>query len=33
VDEVAVTQRIGITKSAEMPLRYVIANNHFLSKK
>ena len=33
VDEVAVTQRIGITKSAEMPLRYVIAGNHFLSKK
>jgi DNA-3-methyladenine glycosylase len=33
VDDVAVTQRIGITKSAEMPLRYVIANNHFLSKK
>ncbi|HEY4678056.1 MAG TPA: DNA-3-methyladenine glycosylase, partial [Candidatus Angelobacter sp.] len=33
VDEVAVTPRIGITKSAEMPLRYVIAGNHFLSKK
>jgi DNA-3-methyladenine glycosylase len=33
VDDVAVTQRIGITKSAEMPLRYVIAGNHFLSKK
>jgi DNA-3-methyladenine glycosylase len=32
VDKVAVTQRIGITKSAEMPLRYVIAGNHFLSK-
>jgi DNA-3-methyladenine glycosylase len=33
VQKVAVTQRIGITKSAEMPLRYVIAKNHFLSKK
>jgi DNA-3-methyladenine glycosylase len=33
VDEVAVTQRIGITKSAELPLRYVIAENAFLSKK
>lgn len=33
VDEVAVTPRIGITKSAEMPLRYVIAGNHFVSKK
>lgn len=33
VDDVAVTQRIGITKSAELPLRYVIAGNHFLSKK
>jgi DNA-3-methyladenine glycosylase len=33
VEEVAVTQRIGITKSAEMPLRYVIAGNTFLSKK
>jgi DNA-3-methyladenine glycosylase len=32
-EEVAVTQRIGITKSAELPLRYVIAGNHFLSKK
>jgi DNA-3-methyladenine glycosylase len=31
--EVAVTQRIGITKSAEMPLRYVIAGSAFLSKK
>jgi DNA-3-methyladenine glycosylase len=31
VDEVAVTQRIGITKSAELPLRYVIAGNAFLS--
>jgi DNA-3-methyladenine glycosylase len=33
VQEVAVTQRIGITKSAEMPLRYVIAGNTFVSKK
>jgi DNA-3-methyladenine glycosylase len=33
VDEVAVTQRIGITKSAELPLRYVIAGNAFISKK
>jgi DNA-3-methyladenine glycosylase len=33
VQEVAVTQRIGITKSAEMPLRYVIAGNAFVSKK
>jgi DNA-3-methyladenine glycosylase len=33
VEEVAVTPRIGITKAAEMPLRYVIAENTFLSKK
>ena len=33
VQQVAVTQRIGITKSAEMPLRYVIAGNTFVSKK
>ncbi|MGZ4868616.1 MAG: DNA-3-methyladenine glycosylase [Candidatus Angelobacter sp.] len=32
-EAIAVTQRIGITKSAEMPLRYVIAKNAFLSKK
>jgi DNA-3-methyladenine glycosylase len=31
--QVAVTQRIGITKSAELPLRYVIPGNMFLSKK
>jgi DNA-3-methyladenine glycosylase len=31
--EVAITQRIGITKSAEMPLRYVVAGNDFLSRK
>jgi DNA-3-methyladenine glycosylase len=33
VQDVAVTQRIGITKATEMPLRYVIAGNIFLSKK
>jgi DNA-3-methyladenine glycosylase len=33
VKEVAVTARIGITKAAEMPLRYVITGNAFLSKK
>jgi DNA-3-methyladenine glycosylase len=33
VQEVAVTPRIGITKSAELPLRYVIARNAFISKK
>jgi DNA-3-methyladenine glycosylase len=33
VEEVAVTPRIGITKSAEMPLRYVIAGNAFVSIK
>jgi 3-methyladenine DNA glycosylase Mpg len=33
VEKVAVTPRIGITKSADMPLRYVIAENAFLSKK
>jgi len=32
VPEVAVTQRIGITKSAELPLRYVIAGSAFISK-
>lgn len=31
VEKVAVTPRIGITKSAEMPLRYVIAGNPFVS--
>lgn len=30
--KIAVTPRIGIVKSAEMPLRYVIAGNKFLSK-
>jgi DNA-3-methyladenine glycosylase len=33
VNEVAVTQRIGITKATEMPLRYVIAGNAFVSIK
>jgi DNA-3-methyladenine glycosylase len=33
VGKVAVTARIGITKSAEMPLRYVIADNPFVSVK
>lgn len=33
VDAIAVTPRIGITKSAEMPLRYVIAGNGFVSRK
>jgi len=33
IADVAVTQRIGITKSAELPLRYVIAGNAFISKK
>jgi DNA-3-methyladenine glycosylase len=33
VDEVAVTQRIGITKSAEMPLRYIISNSPFVSRR
>ena len=32
-EEVTTTQRIGITKSAEMPLRYVIAGNRFVSIK
>lgn len=31
--EIAITPRIGITKSAEMPLRYVIASNRFVSIK
>lgn len=32
-EKVATTKRIGITKSAEMPLRYVIAGNPFVSVK
>ena len=30
--EIAVTPRIGITKSVEMPLRYVMAGNQFVSR-
>jgi DNA-3-methyladenine glycosylase len=33
VADIAVMPRIGITKSAEMPLRYVIAGNAFVTKK
>lgn len=31
--KVAVTSRIGITKSADMPLRYLLADNPFVSAK
>src|SRR5262249_27941764 len=30
--KIAVTQRVGIVKSAEMPLRYVLDDNQFLSR-
>jgi DNA-3-methyladenine glycosylase len=33
VGKIAVTPRVGITKSAEMPLRYVIAESPFVSVK
>jgi DNA-3-methyladenine glycosylase len=33
VEEVAVTPRIGITKSAEMPLRYIMSNSPFVSRR
>lgn len=33
VERVVVTPRIGITKSADMPLRYMIAGNPFVSVK
>lgn len=33
VKNVSITPRIGITKSAEMPLRYLIADNPFVSGK
>jgi DNA-3-methyladenine glycosylase len=33
VKEIAVTPRIGITKAVEMPLRYLIAGNNFVSRK
>jgi DNA-3-methyladenine glycosylase len=32
VGKVSVTPRIGITKSAELPLRYVISGNRFVSR-
>jgi len=31
--EILATQRIGITKSADMPLRYLVAGNAFISRK
>ncbi len=31
VEKFVVTQRIGITKSADEPLRYMIAGNRFVS--
>jgi DNA-3-methyladenine glycosylase len=31
--KIAMTPRIGITRSAELPLRYVIASNRFVSTK
>jgi 3-methyladenine DNA glycosylase Mpg len=33
VKKIAVTPRIGINKSSELPLRYVIEENHFVSGK
>ncbi|HZU32365.1 MAG TPA: DNA-3-methyladenine glycosylase [Candidatus Angelobacter sp.] len=33
VEEVTITPRVGITKSAELPLRYLIAGNVFISRK
>ena len=32
IEQIAVTPRIGITKSADLPLRFVIANSHFVSR-
>jgi DNA-3-methyladenine glycosylase len=31
--EIAVTPRVGIVKSADLPLRYVIAGNRFVSAR
>jgi len=31
--EILATQRIGITKSADMPLRYLLAGNAFVSRR
>lgn len=33
VEQITVTRRIGITKSADMPLRYLVAESPFLSRK
>jgi DNA-3-methyladenine glycosylase len=33
IEKVAVTSRIGITKSADMPLRYLVAGSRFISGK
>ena len=31
--KILVTKRIGITKAADMPLRYIVAGNRFVSGK
>jgi DNA-3-methyladenine glycosylase len=33
IREIGVTPRIGVTKSAELPLRYIIANSPYLSRR
>jgi DNA-3-methyladenine glycosylase len=33
VEEVTVTPRIGITKAAELPLRYIMSNSPFVSRR